>query len=422
MKKYVFSNGITLVVERMPRVETVSFGLWQRVGSSYEDPATNGLTHFLEHMLFKGTSEYSARDIAIRMDSVGAHMNAFTTREKTCFYANVVSRHAPMVINLLKSMYYDSTFSAKEIEREKQVVIQEIHMYDDSPDEYVHDRFVEQLWPDHPLGFPISGKAGNIETITRSRVVSFFNRQYRTDRLVISAAGDIDPDTLARQIESWPMRGNGGLVLPLQPPEPRFSIASQKKKLEQVQLLMGMPGVHKRHPWRVPIALLNQLWGGSMSSRLFQRIREEHGICYSIYTYPSMMQDTGYFGISCATSAGYLEKVISLIRRENDLLLNKGISPQELERSKEQLKSSLLIGRESVESRMNYIAMQELVFGRGEPLSAVLKRIDNVTMDDMRVVIGHILGSGRCAVRTLGPIDAMPILRQQFSAMEVCRV
>lgn len=419
MKKYVFPNGITLVVERMPRVATVSFGLWQRVGSSYEERNTNGLTHFLEHMLFKGTSSYSAKDIAIRMDSVGAHMNAFTTREKTCFYANVVARHAPLVIELLRSMYYDSTFPVKEIEREKQVVIQEIHMYDDSPEEYVHDRFVEQLWPDHPLGFPISGKADIIETITRSGLLSFFTRQYRTDRLVVSAAGDIDPEALARQIESWPKRGVGKPVLPVKAPEPRFSLASQKKKLEQVQLLLGMPGVHKSHPWRIPIALLNQLWGGSMSSRLFQRIREEHGICYSIYTYPSLMQDSGYFGISCATSAEYLEKVLSLICRENDLLLKKGITIQELERSKEQLKSSFLIGRESVESRMNYIAMQELVFGRAERLESVLKRIDTVSLEEIRVVIEHILGSGRCAVRTLGPINALPFLKQHFAAMEV---
>ncbi|HPH02076.1 MAG TPA: pitrilysin family protein [Spirochaetota bacterium] len=421
MRKYVFSNGITLVVERMPRVETVSFGLWQRVGSSNESPLTNGLTHFLEHMLFKGTSEHSASDIAIRMDSVGAHMNAFTTREKTCFYANVVARHAPMVIGLLKAMYYDSVFPPKEIQREKQVVIQEIHMYDDSPDDYIHDRFVEQLWPDHPLGFSISGKVENIEAITRARLLDFFNKHYRTDRLVISAAGMIDPDTLAREIETWPLRGSGDPALPTQPPEPRFTLAAQKKKLEQVQLLIGMPGVHKRHPWRVAIALVNQLWGGSMSSRLFQKIREEHGICYSIYTFPALMQETGYFGISCATSAEYLDTVLTLIRRENELLLKKGISSEEFLRSKEQLKSSLLIGRESVESRMNYIAMQELVFGRGEPLSAVLKRIDAVTMEDIRDVISYILGSERFAVRTLGRIDAMPILKKHFPAGETHR-
>jgi len=415
VRKFVLPNGITLVCERMPRVGTVSFGLWQRVGSAHEVPTTNGLTHFVEHMLFKGTPSMTARDIAIRMDSVGAVMNAFTTREKTCFYANVIASHAPMVIDLLRAMYYESNFPAKEIAREREVVMQEIRMYEDSPDDYIHDSFMEQLWPDHPVGYAVAGRIANIEAIRRAGVVKFFDENYVTDRLVVSAAGDIDPDKLAQTIGAWPARFSNRVFDESEPPHPAPTLFSQRKKLEQVHVLLGMPGVPKTHRWRFAIALLNQLWGGSMSSRLFQKIREQYGICYSIYTYPSMMHKTGYFGIYCATSEQHLDRVLSLIRRENDILLEKGVADDELARSKEQLKSSLLIGRESVESRMNLIAMQEIVFGRSESVREVLQRIDDVSREEMRELIDYVLGGHAYAARTLGPANALPLLNKYFS-------
>jgi predicted Zn-dependent peptidase len=402
----------------MPQVETVSLSLWQRVGSVHESSGTNGMTHFIEHMLFKGTSRHSARDIAMRMDSVGAAMNAFTSREKTCFYANVMAAHAPMVFDLLRDMYYDSIFPAREIAREKQVVMQEIHMYEDSPDDSVHDAFITQLWPTHSLGYSVSGKAENIAAIRRDSLMRFFKKHYVTDRLVISLAGAINPEEIKDMLSRWPERriANGASeACKGQVPQPEYTLFSHRKPLEQVHLLLAMPGISKTHPWRFAISLLNQIWGGSMSSRLFQRIREETGVCYSIYTFPAMMHEIGFFGIYCATSDKYLDKVLSLIRRENDLLLRRGISGEELRYAKEQLKSAFLIGRECVESRMNYNAMQELVFGRPGSVRGVLAGIEKVEVDEVNEAIRFILGEAKYAARTLGPKDTMPVLERHFS-------
>jgi len=261
-------NGITLLCERMPQVDTVSLGLWQRVGSIHESAATNGMTHFVEHMLFKGTSRYSARDIAMRMDSVGAAMNAFTAREKTCFYANVMASHAPMVFDLLRDMYFDSTFPAKEIAREKEVILQEIHMYEDSPDDSVHDHFITQLWPAHPIGYTVAGRAENVAAIRRDALMRFFNKYYVTDRLIISVAGAIDPEKIKDTFSRWPERravseggeAGKGREYDLPPiPGAEYTLYAHKKPLEQVHLLLGMPGMRKAHPWRFAIALLNQI-------------------------------------------------------------------------------------------------------------------------------------------------------------------
>jgi len=445
VRKYSLPNGITLLCERMPRVETVSIGLWQRVGSVCEESANNGATHFVEHMLFKGTSRYSAREIAMRTDSVGANMNAYTTREKTCFYANVMAPHFPMIADLLRDMYYDSTFPKEEIAREKEVVLQEIDMYEDSPDDSVHDQFIAQLWPSHPLGFSISGKPENIKAIRRDALMRFYKKHYVTDRLIVSLAGAIDPEEMRERFSAWPPRyaqeqkgawppryaqeqkgawppryAEGNHAIPPIPPI-AYTLYSQQKPLEQVHLLLAMPGIPKAHPWRFAIALLNQIWGGSMSSRLFQRIREECGICYSIYTFPAMMHETGFFGIYCASSDRYLDKVLTLIKRENERLLRKGITPEELRCAKEQLKSSVVIGRESVETRMNTNALDELILGRREGVRELLRKIEGAAIDEVHAVIAHILGEGRYAARTLGPKNTMPILKRHFPGVPHAR-
>jgi predicted Zn-dependent peptidase len=365
-------------------------------------------------MLFKGTSAHSARELARHMDSVGAVFNAYTSRERTCFYGNALSRHIPMVIDTLREMYYDSIFSAKEIAREKEVILQELLMCEDSPDEVIHDRFLAQLWPDHSIGFTVTGTEKNIRAMRRDSLIRFFKDHYVTDRLVVSVAGAINPEEIQNAFALWSERKSpGDHSIPPVPPI-AYTIRSQQKPLEQTHLLLAMPGISKTHPRRYAMSLLNQIWGGSMSSRLFQRLREDKGICYSIYTFPAMMRETGLFGIYCASSHDNLEKVLRFIFRENALLLSKGVTPEELACAKEQLRSSWFFGRESAESRMNTNASHELIFGRDIPAREILAEIDKVGLDDTRAVIDHILGGHICAARTLGPKSALPVLERFF--------
>jgi len=412
--RFSLKNGITLLCERVPQAETVSIGLFQRVGSIHEKIFNNGITHFVEHMLFKGTSAHSARELAKRMDSVGAAFNAYTSRERTCFYGNALARHVPMVIDTLREMYYDSVFSPKEIAREKEVILQELLMCEDSPDEVVHERFVAQLWPDHSIGFTVTGREKNIRAMRRDTLLNFFNAHYVTDRLVVSVAGAIDPQEIQSAFALWPERASQDAHTVLPVPPISYTIRSQQKPLEQTHLVIAMPGISKTHPWRYAMSLLNQIWGGSMSSRLFQRLREEKGICYSIYTFPTMLRETGFLGIYCASSHTNLDKALRLIFRENELLLNKGITPEELVCAKEQLKSALFFGRESAESRMNTNAGHELIFGRDISTREILSEIDKVGLDDVRAVLEHVLGGHTYAARTLGPKSTIAVLERYF--------
>jgi predicted Zn-dependent peptidase len=424
VRKHSLPGGITLLYERMPQAATVSFGLYQRVGSVCETSANNGLTHFVEHMLFKGTKRYSARDIAMRIDSVGAAMNAYTTREKTCFYANFLPAHTGLVIDLLQEMYYNSVFPKREITREKQVVLQEISMYEDDPEDQINDRFITQLWPDSSIGYTITGKAENIAAIGRPAVARFFEQHYTTDRLVVSAAGAIAPDEIIEKLSRWPKRisaisvpemntaGRGSEAASAPPLS--YTLCSQQKKIEQTHLLLAFPGVAKNHPWRVAVLLLNQIWGASMSSRLFQSIREKSGMCYSIYSFLMSLQETGFCGIYSASAPEHLDKILTLIRRENSLLLSRGITHKELAFAKEQAKSSLLIGQGDVERHMNIDANQEIVFGRYLSVREILREIEAVDVDTVRAVIAPVLGEGKCAVRTLGPKPALKILDKHF--------
>lgn len=396
-------NGIRLVTERIPQADTVSVGFWVDIGSSAEQPAQNGYTHFIEHMLFKGADGLTAYDIARQVDSVGGVMNAFTTREMTCFYVNVVAEHALMVIELLRRMYYKADFDSAELERERQVIMQELLMYEDTPDEYIHDRFITSIWPRHAVGAPIAGTVATVSALTRTKLNNFYRTNYTSDRLVVAVAGKFDHDAVAAELATYPATGMGKTAARTGPfHKPRFILDSREKELEQVHLIFGFPAVSAVDERRHALYLLNQILGGGMSSRLYQRIREREGNCYSIYSFPSLFRQQGIFAVYCATSLPFVGKVLTGVREELLRILEEGIDETELHFAKQQMRGNIMLGRESIEGRMNRLAVQELVFGTQETILALLKKIDRVSVRDIRDAAAATLGSPRFALTTIG--------------------
>lgn len=403
-------NGIRLLYEVIPHTEILSLGFWQDIGSSYEDSDHNGYTHFIEHMLFKGADGLSAFEIARRIDSVGGVMNAFTTREHTCFYSNVVAKHLDLVIDLLSTMYYHASFDAEELAREQLVVLEEIKMHEDTPEEFLHDRFIKSVWPDHAIGFPIVGTVDNLIAMDSEKLRHFYRTNYGTDRLVIAAAGKMDPERLIARLEELPARRCQPGALTQHPvPRPRFSRDSQEKKLEQVHMILGMPGLSRRDERRYALYLFNLIFGGSMSSRLYQRIREMTGLCYSIYSFVSAFVEQGVFGIYCGTSSDHLQQVYDLMREEMDTIREQGIDQEELAAVKEQMKGNIILGRENIEARMNRLAIQELYYGQFYSLEEILERIDSVNVDDVQSVMDLVLDSRHCSLNTVGPREHLAI-------------
>ena len=416
VRKSVLDNGIRLVTESIPSAETVSIGFWIEVGSAYESTKNCGYSHFLEHMLFKGAGDLNAFDIAMKMDGVGGVMNAFTTRESTCFYVNVAARHTAMAVDLLAKMFYEPSFDSLELEREKQVILQEIMMYEDAPEEALHDHFMSALWPTHPVGRPIIGSVETIQPITRRDLVSYYKKHFTTDRLIIAAAGKVNHNQLRRSLKKLPARvctGSPPVQRPM--PAPRFSVRCEKKKLEQVHLILSLPGIPRFHPDTFAHALFNAVMGGGMSSRLYQRLRENEGICYSIYSFKTAFMKQGVVNVYSATSMGYLKKVLHSLREELDKLANEGIPDAELLRAKEQIKGNMILGRESVESRMNRLAYLEMYLKRFISIKEVMARIDAVDSVLIQKIINDVFSPGKLAVSTVGPAGHVNNIEKWYS-------
>lgn len=364
-------------------------------------------------MLFKGADGLSASAIARSIDRVGGVMNAFTTRESTCFYVNVISEHTVMALDLLRKMYYLADFDETELERERQVILQELKMYDDTPDEYINDKFISSIWPGHAIGRPITGTEEVVSTLSRKQLIKFYRENYTSDRLVIAVAGKLDHHLLVTEMKQYPdsCPGNGAAhVIPFH--KPKFTINTYEKELEQVHLILGFPAVSSQDPTRYALYLLSLIFGGGMSSRLYQRIREQEGRCYSVYSFTSLYRQQGVFAVYCATSPDYFSQVLTSLREELLLLRDKGISEDELLFAKQQMKGNVLLGQESVESRMNRLAIQELTFGRQETIKSMLKKIQQVTVADVQTAIDRTLGSGIYSLTSIGaPSHCLPAER-----------
>jgi predicted Zn-dependent peptidase len=415
--KAVLDNGIRVVSQEMPDHRSVSLGIWVENGSRHESPSENGISHFIEHLLFKGTERRSAAQIAEEMDAIGGVLNAFTAKEHTCYYAKILDENLPLAIDLLTDIFLHSVFDRDEIERERSVILQEISQAEDTPDDYIHDLFSIDFFKDHPLARPICGTLETVNSFRRQDFLTFFKSRYRPRRVVIAGAGHFRHDEL---VEAFKAR-LGSVSDPLNDdrstsedgvgtPEMRSGIFQHAKSLEQVHLCLGVPGVHQTHPQRYAAYVLNTLLGGGMSSRLFQEIREKRGKAYSVYSFSSAYKDVGYLGVYAGTSLEWVEEVVELIVKELKRLAAGEIKDEEIRRTQGQLVGSMMLGLESTDSWMSHIARNEIYFGEPITTDEICRGVRAVSRDAVVDLASTLFGSQGIALSLLGDFkDAIKI-------------
>ncbi|MEA2659216.1 MAG: hypothetical protein QOF64_1812 [Candidatus Binatota bacterium] len=388
--KTVLDNGIRLVSHEMPEHRSVSLGIWVENGSRHESAAQNGISHFIEHLLFKGTERRSAAQIAEEMDAVGGVLNAFTSKEHTCYYAKVLDENLPLAVDLLTDIFLHSNFDAEEIERERSVILQEISQAEDTPDDFVHDLFSLDFFKDHPIARPICGREETVGRFQRADFLDFFKVRYQPRRVIVAAAGNFRHDALARQMGELlggVTDGANGAELPAldgeRVPVMGSGVYPHNKALEQAHLCLGVAGIPQAHPKRYIAYVLNTLLGGGMSSRLFQEIREKRGKAYSVYSFSSSYKDAGYFGVYAGTSVESSAEVVELILQELKKMAAGEIREEELNRTRGQLVGSMMLGLESTDSWMSHIARNEIYYGQPVATEEICQRIRAVSRDDV---------------------------------------
>jgi predicted Zn-dependent peptidase len=418
IRKETLPNGITLLTESMPHVRSVTLGVWLRRGSRHEPPSLNGASHFIEHLVFKGTESRSAREIALAVDSIGGQMDAFTSKEYTCFYAKVLDDHLGDAVDLLSDIVLRPLFDATELERERKVIVEEIRMVEDAPEELVYDLFSTHFYPGHALGRPIQGTEETVGGLSRRRLLDYFRANYVPHNILIVAAGNLRHATLARlAAKSFGRMPRGGAHVPAGPqPRPRGGIVTRnKKELEQLHVLLGMPAFPERHAQRYPLFVLNALLGGTMSSRLFQKIREERGLAYSVYSAVNAFRDSGVMMVYAGTSPDKGDELLSVVRDELRDLSDKGPSAREVEVAKEHLKGSLMLSLESTSSRMSNLARQEMYHGRTFSMSEILDRLHRVTRADVHRMARRVFRPGTPALAAVGRTRTLKAIRKGFA-------
>jgi predicted Zn-dependent peptidase len=412
-RKSVLSNGIRVVTERMPHVRSVAVGIWVDTGSRNEPPGRGGISHLIEHLVFKGTASRTAEEIARTMDSVGGQMDAFTAKEHTCFYVQVLDEHLPLAVSLLTDILLNPLFAADELEREKSVVLQEIKMVEDTPDDLIHDLYAARAWAGHPLALPILGQREDVVAYDSATVRQHFTEEYVPQRVTIAVAGNV---THEQVVELFASRFDGfdraaGRRTEQRPAlHPGIEIVT--KTLEQVHLVVGFPGLTHTASERYALYLLNDIIGGSMSSRLFQEVRERQGLVYSIYSGTQAYKDTGVVYIYAATDAPNFSKMLKAVLKEIRDLKKTGVTGEELARSKEHLKGSLMLSLESTSSRMNRLAKHEMQFESFLTMDAMLAAIDNVRIEELQALISDLLDEEQLILVTLGPLDRRNLPRE----------
>ncbi len=415
-QKTILKNGIRVVSETIPSIRSFSIGIWITTGSRDEDIAENGVSHFIEHLVFKGTKNRSAYDIAKEIDSVGGILNGFTEREYTCFHAKVLDQHWPLAIELLSDIFLNSAFDLHEIERERNVVLQEIKMVEDTPDDYIHDLFNEVFWEGYALGYPILGKKEGVGSFNRETICRYFDDHYRSNHLIISMAGSFNHEEVIQRIECK----FGGLqeraeVGKRRSPEPNPRIGVFQRDLEQVHLCLGTEGIPQTHRMRFASYVLNTLLGRGMSSYLFQEIREKRGLAYSIYSYRPAYFDVGQLVVYAGTGKGSLKEVIRLVMEQFDKLRKEEVGGEELKRTKDQLKGNLLLSLEGSDSWMSRLAQNEIYFGEYIPIEEVIQGIEGVTSEEVNQLAQDLFREELFCLTVLGPIDKTELPRNLLS-------
>lgn len=391
MNKYTLNNGLRVMIEPIPTSRSVAFGIWVKTGSRYETPSDNGISHFIEHMLFKGTRRHSAKDIADRFDGIGGNVNAFTAKEYTCYYAKVLDQHLPIAVDILSDMFFESLLAEEELAKEKNVILEEIAMYEDTPDDTVHDLASTAAFGDHPLAYSILGSAERLHAMGPSDLRSYMSCQYTIENTVVSLAGNVDEsvlELLERHFGSFAVHAEPSvLVAPSFRPDTLF----HGKQTEQNHFCLSFPGCPIDDPNMYAMTLLNNAIGGGMSSRLFQEIREKRGLAYSVYSYHTSYADSGLFTVYAGTAPKQTRDVYDLTMEMLGEIHVKGLGEAEVNRGKEQLKGNLILSLESTSSRMNRLGKNELMLGRHLTLDEMISRIDAVTMDDVKAMMDRIM-------------------------------
>ena len=407
----VLDNGLRLITERMPQVRSVTIGVWLTRGSRHEAAARSGIAHFVEHMLFKGTATRTAEDIAQSIDSIGGQLDAFTAKEYASYYIKVLDEHLPLAVDLLSDIVLRPAFEAEEVEREKKVILEEIKMVEDTPDDLVHELFTQHFWEGHPLGRPILGSKDTVESFTSGLLRGYFRDAYVASNMIISAAGNLEHGQLRDLIT--PAFGGlsaQGELLTEEPPAVVPQVITRTKELEQSHLCLGMNSYPQRHDDRYVSYILNTVLGGSMSSRLFQNVREKRGLAYSVFSGLSAYRDAGNITIyaGCATEA--VDEVIDLCVEELRTIKRDPFPEAELVRAKDHLKGSLMLSLENTASRMSHLARQEIYFDRHFGLDETLAGVQRVSGEDLLRVAADLFSNGSLAATVLGP--SVPALTQ----------
>lgn len=413
-RKTTLNNGIRIVTERVPAVQSVSMGIWVRAGSRYEQPQINGISHFIEHMLFKGTPRRSAYAIAKEIDSVGGVLNAFTSKELTSFYCRILDEHLELAVDLLTDIFLNSSFPEDEIEREKQVICQEILQLEDSPEDLVHEILGTRFWPNDPLGWPILGTIPSVVSLDREKLLNFKEHQYVPGETLVCAAGNVEHDRfvelIAEQMAQLPGLSDR---LTSAPAKEAPAVHVEQKDLEQVHVCMGTEGPSAVDERRHAAYILNTLLGGGMSSRLFQEIREKRALAYSVYSWLASFSDTGMFGIYAGCAP---ERVEELLRTTGKIALNlaETVSEEEIQTAKNQMRGNIILGLESPDARMNRLAKEEFYFARHIPLDEILQSMECVSTEDLVSTAKELINPGSFTIVALGPMDASVNLAGMF--------
>jgi len=414
VSRTVLPGGLRVVTEHLPTVRSVALGIWVGVGSRDEDHEHAGATHYLEHLLFKGTSKRTALEISSAMDAVGGEMNAFTAKEYTCYYARVLDADLPLATDVLSDMVTSSLITPKDVEAERTVVLDEIAMNDDDPADTVHEAFTAQLFGDTPLGRPILGTADSINGITRDQIFEHYQARYTPEQLVVAAAGNLDHDTVVRLVRQAFGPALGRVAEPAAPrlnggdpgSAARTGTGTRliSRPIEQANLVLGCQAMARTDNRRFALGVLNAAFGGGMSSRLFQEVREKRGLAYSVYSFSAQHADTGTWGVYVGCLPAKADEVLGICTEEISRVVDGGLTDAELARGKGQVRSSIVLGLEDPSSRMSRLGKSELVYPRLEPVDEVLASIDAVTRDDVRQVAADILTRPK-ALAVVGPFD-----------------
>ncbi|MDA7025810.1 pitrilysin family protein [Bacillus sp. CLL-7-23] len=390
IKRYTCQNGVRIVLENNPTVRSVAIGVWIGTGSRHETPDINGISHFLEHMFFKGTKTRTARDIAESFDRIGGQVNAFTSKEYTCYYAKVLDEYASYALDILADMFFHSSFDEEELKKEKNVVYEEIKMYEDTPDDIVHDLLSKASFGNHSLGYPILGSEETLAKFTGASLRRYIDEHYTPDRVVISIAGNVSESFIKEAEKHFGSYEATGNRTGMTEPDFYYEKLARKKETEQAHLCLGFKGLKAGHSEIYDLIVMNNILGGSMSSRLFQDVREDKGLAYSVFSFHSSYEDSGMVTIYGGTGANQLQLLSETIHETLRILKSEGVTPKELENSKEQMKGSLMLGLESTNSKMSRNGKNELLLGKHRTLDEMLETLNAVNLERVNRLVKQL--------------------------------